>query len=84
MCTFHLPENISVFSLGIILVIKAAGRSAAKAPAHSTTARLEAERRQRHIEIVFMFSPTAKEKEVLCMCVFRRGKRRAAVQKSKG
>lgn len=41
MYTLLLPENISFFSFGIILVINAVGCSSAKAPAHSTTARLE-------------------------------------------
>lgn len=54
---FHLPENISFFSLGISLVIKAAGCNSAKAPTLSTTARLEAETRQRYREKRLMFSP---------------------------
>lgn len=41
VCGLRSPENSSFFSLGIRLVMKAAERNSAKAPAHSTTARLE-------------------------------------------
>lgn len=60
---FHSPENISSFSLGISFVMKADGCNSAKAPAHSTTARLEA--KHTHTEMPFKLSITAIQEDYL-------------------
>lgn len=52
---FFLPENISVFSLGISLAIKIAGCSSANAPIHSTTAML-LEQWYKETKMMFLFA----------------------------